>query len=188
MKVILRPQTKVMIIFAVVLSPMWLEAVWDIFRYGEYGAGLGLIGIALLLWAYGTGTVCIVATERFIEMRRFFRKEWRLQIDKLSIHEGIGGDIPILPAYILEQRNPHVGTEEPACSRRDRQACVSKRTCKRVVGIPGCPWRCSRTQVMTSGTNLPSHPQLTMAGPRAGHPAAARLRGEWPSSATRMPR
>lgn len=94
-----------MVMFAIVLSPMLLIGLYNILRFGSFAVGAILIGIPLLIWAYGNATVRIIATEQIVEMRRLFWRVWRLEIDKVMIREGAGGDIPILPAYVLEQRS-----------------------------------------------------------------------------------
>jgi hypothetical protein len=100
---ILRPSAATMLIFAGVLSPMWVVGLWNLIRFESYGPGLLLVGIPLVIWVYGSAGVRIVATGKFVEMRRLFWREWRLETDKVIIREGFGGDIPILPAFVLEE-------------------------------------------------------------------------------------
>ena len=117
----LRPAVMTMVIFAVVLSPMWLIGLWNLVRFSSYGPGTLLVLIPLAIWVYGVAGVRVTATERFVEMRRLFWREWRLETPKITIREGTGGDIPILPACVLEQTGARVrGTIVKVQFQRER--------------------------------------------------------------------
>jgi hypothetical protein len=89
-------------IMVILMSPMWLGGLWQIVHWHDAG-GLILIGIAFGLWAYGIGVCRIIATDTFVEQRRFWG-EWRLPVQDTTFRFGTGGDIPILPSVILENR------------------------------------------------------------------------------------
>jgi hypothetical protein len=103
--IIVRPRVLASLGYSVVTTPMWLGGLWNAIRYNSYLVGIVLIGIPFVIWLYSIGSIRIVATADFIEFRRLFWSEWKLNTAKITISEGRGGDIPILPAVILTDRN-----------------------------------------------------------------------------------
>jgi|HubBroStandDraft_5_1064220.scaffolds.fasta_scaffold11657_3 hypothetical protein len=100
---ILRPRTLNIVLLALLLIPLWGAGLWDILRFGELLAGFGLIGLAVLIWVPGIAGVRVVAGNDHVEMYRLFWRVWKVGISHLVIREGLGGDLPILPAFILQQ-------------------------------------------------------------------------------------
>jgi len=101
----LRPRGLNIVLMALVLSPLWAAGLWDIWRFMELAVGSGLLGLALVIWLYGIASVRVVAGDKYVEMRRLFWRVWRVEVSHSTIREGYGGDLPLLPAFILQQGN-----------------------------------------------------------------------------------
>ncbi|MFO1248477.1 MAG: hypothetical protein U1E93_09725 [Alphaproteobacteria bacterium] len=101
-KIILRPSLRSMVVVAMALSPGWGAGLWQVMRHDPF-VGLVLCAMAFALWFYGVGSLRIVADNETIEMFRLFWREWGFPISGLTIRQGAGGDIPMLPAIVLEQ-------------------------------------------------------------------------------------
>ncbi len=100
---VLRPRPGVSVALGLILSPAWGLGLWVL--YQREIIGLAVLGLTLAIWAYGVGGVRVVATGQYVEFWRLFVREWRILIDGTKITEGYGGDLPVLPAYMLEDRS-----------------------------------------------------------------------------------
>ncbi len=101
---ILKPDPAGVVIIGVILSPgVVLGIISWIYRVEVLYGTLILLGAALI-WA-SLATIRIKLHGKRLERWVFWHRKWAIDLDDAMFKEGVGGDIPILPAIIVTRRS-----------------------------------------------------------------------------------
>jgi hypothetical protein len=96
----LRPAPLLLIILGLLVSPLaTMGALTWIYSEGEFAGTILILG-ALFVWLW-VGTLRIALSKGILRQTRFGFTSWSIESSRVTLKDGLGGDIPILPALIV---------------------------------------------------------------------------------------
>jgi len=99
-KVTIRPALAALILLAVPLSPGIVLGVLTWLHRDGVLAGSFLFAGALAIWL-SVATLRVELSNGILSMRRFGFTLWKVEAVHARLHDGLGGDIPVLPAVVV---------------------------------------------------------------------------------------
>jgi hypothetical protein len=96
----MRPSKAALIALALLVSPgVVLGVMTWVYADGRLAGSILFCG-AVLIWL-SVGSLRVVAASGNVSMHRFGRTLWSTALADIVLREGLGGDIPILPALVV---------------------------------------------------------------------------------------
>lgn len=100
----LRPSATALVLLAIPLAPgVILGVLTWLYADGEL-AGTIILVAAVTIWL-SVATINIRLDDRRLSKYVFGALRWSVSIDQARIYEGLGGDLPILPAIVVADKS-----------------------------------------------------------------------------------
>ena len=103
-----KPKRSAWVILLLICSPMIAGGVLASLEPGGWVPGLGLVLLCAFIIGYNA-TVRLIVTAVELRLTRFGRLVWRAPLCGTSLIDGRGGDIAVLPAYVISHDGERVG-------------------------------------------------------------------------------
>jgi len=100
MQIVLHPRLGAWALLVIPAAPIVCVGIYAVY-VGAWAEGMLAVSFGIFIILYNASTRIIISAD-IILMKRYGLKVWSIPVNGTTIQEGRGGDLRLLPAYILK--------------------------------------------------------------------------------------